>query len=153
MRIEFTVTGYPPKKHGEKSMFAQSYEAPRVASLREKTLEARKQAGFNEPFDCLVALELQIFVPKPQLESIGDLDSFIAGVCDSLQVVDPQVLPYLDETLRGLNGGDHPRHALLIANDAKVASIMARKVALGENQKVHYTVAIEPRSQDIVEEE
>jgi len=35
MHIEFTVRDIPPKKHGEKSMWAKNDEAPRVASLRE----------------------------------------------------------------------------------------------------------------------
>ena len=152
MRIEFTVTGYPPKKHGEKSMWAQgSSEAPRVACLREKAFEARLKAGFTEPFDSLIALELSVFVPKSQLEPIGDLDSFIAGVCDGLQAADPKVLPYLDGRLRELKGEADPRHALLIMNDAKVVSITARKVALDERQNAHYVVAIEPVGEDIVE--
>jgi len=151
MRIEFTVTDYPPKKHGEKSMFAQSSEALRVAHLRERALEARLQAEFNEPFDCLVALELRVFVPKQQLESIGDLDSFIAGVCDSLQAADPKVLPHLDEALRELKKEAHPKHALLITNDAKVVLIAARKVPLKENKDAYYEVAVEPLSQDVIE--
>ena len=153
MRIEFKVTGRPPKKHGEKSMWARRDEAPFVASLRKEALEARLKAGLNSPFNSLVSLELQVFVPKPQLESIGDLDSFITGVCDSLQPADPKVLPYLDEALRGLKEEAHPRHALLITNDAKVVSIIARKVALQENLGVYYKVAIESLSQDITERE
>jgi len=151
MRIEFTVTDYPPKKHGEKSMFAQSNEALRVVHLRERAYEARLQARFNKPFDCLVALELRVFVPESRLESIGDLDSFIAGVCDGLQAADPKVLPYLDEALRELKEEAHPKHALLITNDAKVVSIMARKVPLKENKDAYYEVAVEPLSRDIVE--
>ncbi len=143
MRIEFKVMGRPPKKHGEKSMWARSDEAPLVARLRKEALETRLKTGLTEPFYSLVALELQVFVPKPQLESIGDLDSFIAGVCDSLQAADPKVHPHpaVEETA--------PEHTLLIENDAKVVSIMARKIALEENQKVYYKVAIEPFSQDI----
>ncbi len=151
MRIEFTVVGLPPKKHGEKSMWARKDEARRVASLRKEALEARLESGLTEPFSSLVALELQIFVPKSKLESIGDLDNFITGICDGLQAADPKVQSNLDETLKILKGESHPKHALLIANDAKVVSIIARKIALEGNREVHYKVTIEPLRDDIVE--
>jgi len=152
MRVEFTVTGLPPKKHGEKSMWARSDEAPRVASLRKKAFEARTQARLDGPFHSLVTLELKIFVQKSKLESIGDLDSFIAGVCDGLQAADPKVLPYLHKVFQeAVMEGAAPRHALLIENDAKVVSITARKVTLEENQEVYYKVAVEPLSQDTIE--
>ena len=127
-------------------MWALESEAHRVASLRKKAFQARLQAGRNEPFYCLIALELEVFVPHSQLESMGDLDSFIAGVCDGLQAADPSVQPHpvVEDT--------DPKQALLIANDAKVASIMARKIALEENKEVHYKVAIESLSQDIAQE-
>ncbi len=144
MRIEFSVNGRPPKKHGEKSMWARGDEAPLVASLRTEALEARLKAGLNSPIDSLVALELHIFVPRRQLESIGDLDSFIAGVCDSLQRADHKVLPYLDKRLQGLKGEAHPSYALLITNDAKVVSIIARKEALNEDSGDYYKVSVEP---------
>jgi hypothetical protein len=150
MRVEFTVLGRPPKKHGEKSMWARRDEAPFVASLRKEAFEARLKTGLTNPFHSWVALELQVSVPETQLESIGDLDSFIAGVCDSLQAADSKVLPYLHETLRKLKEEAHPKYALLIANDAKVVSIIARKVALKKNQRVYYKITIEPLYEDIV---
>ena len=144
MRIEFTVKGRPPKKHGEKSMWARDDEAPLIALLREKALEAMLKAGLNDRFRSLVALELTVFTPRSQLESVGDLDSFIAGICDGLQAADSKVLPYLHEIFQepGREGID-PRHALLIDNDAKVVSIIARKEALDENQEIYYKVAAE----------
>jgi hypothetical protein len=154
MRVEFTIMGRPPKKHGEKSMWARSDEAPLVASLRDEAFKARLKTGLNDFFHSLVALEITVFVPKSQVESIGDLDSFIAGVCDALQAADPKVLPYLHEIFReSERGGIDPGSPLLIENDAKVVSIVARKVALRENQKVHYKVAIESLSEDSVEGE
>ncbi len=153
MRVEFKVMGRPPRKHGEKSMWARCDEAPFVASLRTEALEARLKSGYNRPFDSLVALELRVFVPKSKLESIGDLDSFITGVCDSLQPADPKVSPYLDETLQGLREEARPNYALLITNDAKVVSINAKKVAKEENEKLHYKVAIETVSEDNIERE
>ncbi len=142
MRVEFTVMDTPPKKHGEKSMWALENEARRVASLRRKAFDTRLKTGLTEPFRSLVALELKVLVPKSQLESIGDLDSFIAGVCDSLQAADPSVHPHpvVEDTA--------PEQALLIENDAKVLSITARKIAVDETQKVHYEVAVETLTKD-----
>lgn len=62
MRIDFTVKGRPPKKHGEKSMWAREDEAPFVFLLREKALEARSKVGLNDCFRSLVALKLTVFV-------------------------------------------------------------------------------------------
>jgi len=61
MRIEFTVKGRPPKKHGEKSMWARKKEAPLLVSLREKALEARSKGSINDCLSSLVALELTVF--------------------------------------------------------------------------------------------
>ncbi len=154
IRVEFTVMGTPPKKHGEKSMWARGDEAPRVASLRRKAFDARSQARLDGPFQSLVTLELEVFVPKSELESIGDLDNFITGVCDSLQAADPKVLPYLHKVFQEEVAKEAtPEHPLLIQNDAKVVSITARKVVLEENQKVYYKVAIELLNEDRIERE
>ena len=146
MRIEFTVKGRPPRKHGEKSMWARDDEAPFVASLREKALEARSKANLNHCFSSLVSLELTVFIPRSRLESVGDLDNFITGICDGLQAADSKVLPYLHPIFQepGKEAID-PRNALLIENDAKVIDIRARKVVLDDDQEVYYTVAVEPQ--------
>lgn len=144
MRVRFTVKGLPPKKHGEKSMWARNDEAPRIASLREKALEARTKLGINDCFHSLVSLELRIFVPKSRLEPVGDLDNFITGVCDGLQTADSKVLPYLHKIFRepGREGID-PKQELLIENDSKVVSIIAKKIWLDEDQGEYYDVVVE----------
>lgn len=147
MRIVFTVKGRPPKKHGEKSMWARNDEASQVLLLREKALEARSKAGLIDCFRSFVALELTIFVPKSRLESVGDLDNFITGVCDGLQAADYKVLPYLHKIFKKLGPEGDPRRALLIENDAKVVFITAKKVASDREQDVYYKVAVEPVQQ------
>jgi hypothetical protein len=145
MRIEFTVEGRPPKKHAEKSMWARDDEARFVVRLREKAFEARSKADLGGCFSSLVSLELTVFAPKSRLESMGDLDSFITGICDGLQAADPKVLSHLHKIFQDSEREKiHPRHALLIDNDAKVVSIVARKVALEEGQETYYKVAVEP---------
>jgi hypothetical protein len=144
MRVRFTVKGRPPKKHGEKSMWARNDEAPRIASLREKALETRTKLGINDCFHSLVSLELRIFVPKSRIESIGDLDNFITGVCDGLQAADSKVLPYLHRIFSepGREGID-PKKALVIENDSKVVSILAKKIELDEDKEEFYDVVVE----------
>ena len=144
MRIEFKVPGYPPKKHGEKSMWARSDEAPHVASLRNEAYKARLKTGCTRHLQSFVTLELRVFVPRSKLESAGDLDNFITGVCDGLQAADPKVLPYLHEVFQEVTAkGATPEYPLLIENDAKVVSIIARKVSLDECQSLYYEVAVE----------
>lgn len=125
-------------------MWARNDEAPRIASLREKALEARMKLRINDCFHSLVSLELRIFVPESRLETVGDLDNFITGVCDGLQAADSKVLPYLHEIFRepGREGMD-PRKALLVENDSKIMSIIAKKLGLDEDQKEYYDVIVE----------
>ena len=134
--IAFSNFFYPPNVKRKRQL---------IALLREKALEARLDDDLNECFRSLVALELTVFTPSSQLESVGDHDSFIAGICDGLQAADSKVLPYLHKIFQepGRKGID-PKHALLIDNDAKVVSITARKEALDENQEIYYKVAVEP---------
>ena len=153
MRIEFLVKGnLPPKKDGAKSMWAKDDETPQfIVALREKALEARSKVGLNECFDSLVAIEFTLFVPKSQLESIGDLDNFIAGICDGLQAADKKVEPHPIFNMPGREGID-PSQALLIENDAKVVSITAKKIALDEdNQELYYKVAVEQVIDSLIE--
>jgi len=83
----------------------------------------------------LVAIGLIIFVPRSQLESVGDLNNFITGICDGLQAADPKVRPYLHPIFQepGRERID-PGYALLIENDAKVVSITVKKVAVADDQ-------------------
>lgn len=143
VRIEFTVKDRPPKKHGEKSMWAHPDEVRPIFSLKENVLEARSKAGLKDCFRMFVALELTVFTPRSKLASVGDLDNFITGVCDGLQAADPRVHPHkiFQEPHRK---GIDPKNALLFDNDAKVVSIIAKKVPLKDDQEVYYKVAVEP---------
>ncbi len=145
MRIEFTVSGRPPRKQQTTSMWSQLNEALLVASLRMKALEAMKRAGLNDCFHSFVSLELTLFTPYLQLEKVGDLDTFITGVCDSLQAAHvnttSSVNPlFLEPQYREID----PKRPLLIENDSKIMSIVAKKKSLDVGQTVYYRVVIEP---------
>lgn len=148
MRIKFTVNDRPPQKHGEQSVWAQDAEAPRIVSLRKAALEARQEAGADKPFDSLVAMEIHVFMPRAQLESIGGLDSLVTGVIDGLQAVDANVTPH--QVLQELPERANPSQPLLITNAAKVVLILTRKMAFTESQEFRYEVAVEEIPEDAV---
>ena len=148
MRIKFVVNDRPPRKHGEQSLWAQDAEAPRIVSLRKAALEARQEAGADKPFDALVAMEIHVFMPRAQLESIGGLDSLVAGVIDGLQSANADVTPH--KVLQELPEGANPSQPLLITDAAKVVLILTRKMAFTESQEFRYEVAVEEIPEDAV---
>lgn len=142
--IEFTVEGIPPKKHGEKSMWDRNDEAPRVALMRDRALSARVDAGLNGPITRFARLELDIFVPQSKLESLGDLDNFITGICDGLQAAHFGV-KHVHPVFENLSSEElHPYRAILLANDSRIVDIHARKIPVSEGEPIRYRVALKP---------
>jgi len=141
MRIEFSVQGVPPKKHGEKSMWARGDEAPRVALLRQEALRARSEAGVTGCLSSFLSVELTLLVPAKDLEKVGDLDSFVAGVCDGLQAAHPNAHAFHSV----FDSREHmdPKRPLLIEDDARVLSIRATKTLVNEGEEISYRVAVE----------
>jgi len=81
-RIGFEVTGeLPPKKDGANSMWSKPTEIPRLIELRKAALAA--MAG-RPPLRTAISLELEIDLPEPRGQRLGDLDNFVTGVCDGL---------------------------------------------------------------------
>jgi hypothetical protein len=146
MRVEFKLEGLPPRRHWRQSMWGpgEDVEAARLVELRMTALEARRRAGLAECFRSLVALDLSIFVPFSELELIGDLDNFISGVCHGLQPAPADALADLHALLAAAELREaHPRYPLLIEDDAKIGTIMARKVIVREGLPVSYQVVVE----------
>lgn len=144
LEIGFRVEGKPPKKFDDKSGWSRK-RAVDIRRLREKALEARKQAGLKDCFHCPVKIEIAIYSPnvidRSSHDHVGDLDSFIAGICEYLQPAHQHALPYLSEIFEGIDEDAHPSKALLIEDDCKVVSIEARKT-YAEN--TYYTVKVTP---------
>ena len=154
MRVELVVDGRPPRKDGANSMWGQSQtsDAALVAKLREKALEARARMGMEYPFSAWVGLDLTVSLPTgSSLTGVGDLDTFIAGVCDALQAAPHYVLKNQSwHSLFNESGREaiHPRYPILIETDAKVVAIAARKgeALLQEYTGTCYKVTVEPVS-------
>lgn len=141
MRIEFTVEGRPPRKQQTTSMWSQPKEAKLVANLRVKALEAMKKAGLNECFNSHVSLDITLVTPYSILERIGDLDTFITGICDGLQAAHNNAHTSIHELFQNPAYSEiDPRRPLLIMNDSQIMSITAKKKSLQLGQGMYYAM-------------
>jgi len=141
MKIEFNVEGRPPRKSGAKSCWA-SDEANYVLEFRLKALEAKKNSGLSEPMIEPVKLTLEIYSPNVIDRSnsqtyLGDLDTFVAGVCESLQPADFQVTPNI---IFKDHEDVHPNLPLILKDDAQVVEVIAKKTS---DDHEHYSLIIE----------
>ena len=143
--VKFKVDGKPPKKGTDESIQAER-QGKSVFILREKALETRKKAGLGKCFEVPVKFTLTIFAQnitqrKDSEDYVGDLDSFIAGVLDSLQPPpehpDFDINPIFKE--RDDIGLKVP---LIIEDDSQVVQVTAKKEST--TNKPFYKVVIEP---------
>ena len=117
--------------------------------LREKALEARKKAGLEKYFEVPVKFTLTVFAPnitqrKDSEDYVGDLDSLVAGVLDSLQPPpehpDFDINPIFKET-----DDIELKVPLIIEDDSQVIQITAKKVSTNKtSNESFYKVVIEP---------
>lgn len=140
--VRFTVNGKPPKK-GDESIWGEK-QGESVFKLREKAFEARKKAGLNECLRVPVKIYLTVFAPniterKDREDYIGDLDSLVAGVMDSLQPI-PEHPQFESHAIFKEKQNELPTEALIIDDDAQIVSIVAKKKP---GAVPSYTVVIE----------
>ncbi len=145
-KISFDVDDKPPRK----SQWGK--DAKLIIKLRESALKARNDEGINEYFTGRVKLNLIIYSPNvtdlnykqsgnddPE-KFVGDLDSFVAGVCDYLQKgpkkgenkFEPSSL-FDDKSEIG------PDVPLIIYDDSQIVEINAKKES---DDKIHYHVEV-----------
>ena len=141
--INFTVECKPPKKSPPDSVWT-SKEVKHVFELRKNAFEARQKINMNDYFHNPVKLELTVYDPnitqrKDHHDYVGDLDSIIAGVCESLQPADEQV-----KKVPEFEGYEEfgPRIPLILEDDAQVVEIIAKKI---QDKVPHYLVTIEEK--------
>jgi len=140
-RIHFTVPGLPPKKHGEQSMWGLEIEARRLEALRRAAHQA--MAG-DSPMRANICLSLTAHVGPVNDRQTGDLDSFIAGVCDGLMAAAPGAKLddlWADASPRAI----HPDNPIAILDDSEVISIEARKI-VGDSDEPWYEIMLEGSS-------
>ncbi len=134
----FKVKGLPPKKDGAQSMWGKPLEGRRLVELRQAALKAIE--GFS-PLQSNIRLTLKIHVGPINNRLIGDLDTFITGVCDGLMAAAPGSkldLTWDDKKLEHV----HPSKTIAIIDDSQVVSIQAEKIIDGTAQQ-WYEVILE----------
>jgi DNA-directed RNA polymerase subunit RPC12/RpoP len=116
--FSFEVDGLPPMKDGAKSMWDKPHMAERLKKLRYAAKEALK--GYFLTHDITLIVDINC---SQQEKSIGDLDNFITGICDGLQIANttPQ---YIHSILKD-NPDIDPLKVRFIENDSKIVKINA----------------------------
>ncbi len=138
MKTQFIVECLPPKKDGANSMWGKKLESERLVALRQATLQALKG---QPPLQRNIKLILKIHIPVNN-RSIGDLDTFVTGVCDGLMKRDPRSKLH-EETWSNPEYRDvHPDKVIAIVDDSQVISIQAEKIIGGTEQR-WYEVILE----------
>jgi len=132
MSIEFKVQGKPPKKDGANSMWKKVSEVENLINLRQAARRARNSSG---PFTGKIGIEVTIYAPEKEIESIGDLDNFVTGICDGLQAADPSA-----KMQEAILDACNPYEPLLFYSDARVYEILAKKTPY-EGEK-YYTLKV-----------
>ncbi len=146
-KISFDVDDKPPRK----SQWGKD-DAKLIIELRAAALKARNDAGIDQPHTGHVKLNLTIYAPNiadlkykqtsnedPE-KFVGDLDSFVAGVCDYLHKgpIDGEnkfkIHPlFHDKPKIG------PGTPLIIYDDSQIIEINAKKES---DDKIHYHVEV-----------
>ena len=124
-RYSFVVEGHlPPKKDGANSMWGKSSERVSLVQLRTAAYQA---LGAQGPLTNRIRLVLEIHSLKETSGRIGDLDNFIAGICDGLMAASPRT-PIDDDWNHHEIKEIHPSRTIAIVDDSEVVLIEARKL-------------------------
>lgn len=141
MRIKVEVDERPPKKDGANSLW-KTDEAEYVKRLREKINEEKKNMGITGSIKGSVKIKLIVYAPNIMNEAgcgryVGDLDTFVAGVCDSIQPAGrgAHINPILEEC-----DEIGPKIPLVIADDSQIVYIISQKI---KHDKVKYCLTVE----------
>jgi len=137
MSISFKVQGKPPKKDGSSSMWGKKSEALNIVNLRNAAIKAREDQNTGL-FSSRIGIDLIIYASEKEIESMGDLDNFVTGICDGLQAADPRAK--MQDVIKNECIVD-PLQPVLFYTDAKVFEINAKKIPVKENNG-YYEVII-----------
>lgn len=114
------VPGVPPKKDAARSMWMKPFQAERLKLLRLAATSAVQEAG-KVP-EGPVHLIVRIYA-HPEM---GDLDSFVSGICDGLMAAHPLVL--VDPSLwSDLPEEARPDRPIMFVDDRVIAKIEAER--------------------------
>ena len=139
--IVFIVTGRPPRKFRGGSVWSSDSEAPLVKKLRQHALQARNQSRINQWFTTPVRLDLIIYSKntydsKAAHNYVGDIDGFVAGVCESLQPANEQAPHHEIFDNKDVD----PKLPILFSDDSLVVEVHARKI---KSEEPSYKITIQ----------
>ncbi len=119
-KIRFGVPALPPKKDGANSMWGKEIEARRLIALRKAAHQALRT---EPPFTRGIRLTVRIRMSPGEK---GDLDNFVAGLCDGLMHAHP--LAGLHPSFgRPENAEVHPHFWCALQDDDAIVKIVAEK--------------------------
>lgn len=95
----------------------------------------------KEPFQKNIHLTLELYCPKEKLQSVGDLDNFITGVCDGLMATNPRAFVSEDWSRKDLEN-IAPEKTIAIKDDNAAIEIVAKKLE-SETEKTWYRIFLE----------
>ena len=127
----------PPKKDGANSMWNKEREAGRLVALRLQALEA---LGSKPPLSQEIRLKVTICVGISNPKAIGDLDTFVAGICDGLMQAHPRAKLH-QVFCAAENTQIHPSNTIAIDDDSQIMEICAKKL-VGNPEDVWYEVEL-----------
>jgi hypothetical protein len=123
--IKFHVEGLPPKKNGANSMWGNEQESERLVKLRKKALA--KMVGYDI-MKRNIHLTIEVCVGTKNDRSVGDLDTFVTGVCDGLMKATPQC-KFCKKVWEAPENQDvRPELPIAIDDDSQVIGIQAAKI-------------------------
>ncbi len=134
MKIQFDVSGLPPKKDGANSMWRKGSELARLKSLRKAASEAMKDLPLVEGN---IFIKIQVFADP----SKGDLDNFITGICDGLMAAHPRT-PIDLAQWQDVPEPAKPQHAICYSDDILINRISAVRFVPGASG-CHYLIEME----------
>lgn len=119
--IEFSVDGLPPIKRGSQSMWGKQ-----IARIKPLRLAAAAKPHTPATLEQTVHLWDAVFAEVGD----GDLDGFVAGICDGLQPAPARVARYLrEDDWLDLPERARPDQALGFADDRAISRIEAERRA------------------------
>lgn len=136
--IKFHVDGLPPKKNGANSMWSKRLDSERLVSLRRAALE--NMSG-HPPLKKDIRLAVTVCIGDENKKSVGDLDTFVTGICDGLMKATANCRLCREVWDRAEND-IRPDKPIAIDDDYQVIGIQAAKIKDSDGRQ-YYDVTLE----------
>lgn len=132
------ISGLPPMKNGSKSMWANGNMAKRLVLLRKEALKVIGDTVLSGNLN----LNIELYISNLDNKTRGDLDNFITGICDGLQVANNSSQKLILDRLfeEESNKLIHPLKRKFIEDDKNILRIQAKINLI--NEESYYILEI-----------